>query len=65
MAENLGVPERVQEIDTIAHLTRAALEGLAMSSVFIGRPTDDAQKAIALLKSIRQNLVDQLRRAAE
>jgi hypothetical protein len=32
--------------------------------VFIGRPTDDAQKAIALLKSIRQNLVDELRRTA-
>lgn len=64
MAESLGVPERVQEIDTIAHLTRAALEGLAMSSVFIGRPTDDALKAIALLKSIRQNLVDELRGTA-
>jgi AcrR family transcriptional regulator len=62
MADSLGVPERLQEIDTIAHLTRAALEGLAMGSVFIGRPTTDALKAIALLKSLRQNLVDGLRK---
>jgi len=65
MAENLGVPERVQEIDTIAHLTRAALEGLAMSSVFIGRPIDGALKAIALLKSLRQNLVADLRKTSK
>jgi AcrR family transcriptional regulator len=62
MAEHLGVPERAQEIETIAHLTRAALEGLAMSSVFIGRSTDDALKTIALLKSLRSNLVADLSR---
>ena len=63
MAEHLGVPERAQEIETIAHLTRAALEGLAMSSVFIGRSTDDALKTIAFLKSLRSNLVADLSQA--
>jgi AcrR family transcriptional regulator len=62
MAEGLGAPERVQEVDTIAQLTRAALEGLAMTSVFIGRPTDDAAKAIDLLKALRRNFIDDLRR---
>ncbi len=61
MAGYLGVPERVSEIDAIAHLTRAALEGLAMQSVYIGRPTDDALKVVALLKTMRQNLLDGLR----
>lgn len=61
MAETLGVPDRAQEIDTIAHLTRAALEGLAMGSVYIGRPTDDALRVLALLKTLRQDLVDQLK----
>jgi AcrR family transcriptional regulator len=65
MAETLGVPERVQEIDTIAHLTRAALEGLAMSSVFIGRPTDDALKVVAMLRDLRQRLVDGLHSPAK
>lgn len=60
MAENLGIPERKGEIDTLAHLTRAALEGLAMGSVFIGRPTDDALKVVALLKQLRQQVVDGL-----
>ena len=60
MAENLGIPERREEIDTLAHLTRAALEGLAMTSVFIGRPTDDALKVVALLKQMRQQVVDGL-----
>jgi len=61
MADYLGVPERVAEIDAIAHLTRAALEGLAMQSVYIGRPTDDALKVVALLKTMRRNLLDGLR----
>jgi len=60
MAENLGIPERREEIDTLAHLTRAALEGLAMTSVFIGRPADDALKVVALLKRMRQQVVDGL-----
>ncbi|HEV7383910.1 MAG TPA: TetR/AcrR family transcriptional regulator, partial [Phenylobacterium sp.] len=37
MADNLGVPERLEEIEAMAHLTRMALNGLAMDSVFIGR----------------------------
>ena len=64
MAENLGVPERVEEIDVLAHLTRAALYGLAMESTFVGRSTDDALKVVALLKSIRQRLIDELKPAA-
>jgi AcrR family transcriptional regulator len=61
MADNLGVPERVEEIDVLAHLTRAALNGLAMESAFIGRSTDEALKVVALLKSMRQRLVDELK----
>jgi len=57
MAETLGAPERVQEVDTLAHLTRAALEGLAMGSVFIGRPSDDALRVLALLKTLRRDFV--------
>lgn len=63
MAENLGVPERTAEIDVLAHLTRAALHGLAMELVFIGRPTRDALKVVALLKDMRQRLVDELQPA--
>lgn len=63
MAENLGVPERVEEIDTLAHLTRAALNGLAMESAFIGRSTDEALKVVALLKTMRQRLIDELKPA--
>jgi len=62
MARNLGVPERTAEIDVLAHLTRAALNGLAMESVFIGRPTDEALKVVALLKDMRRRLVEELRK---
>jgi AcrR family transcriptional regulator len=65
MAETLGAIDRAQEIEAIAHLTRAALEGLAMSSVFIGRPTDDALKSIAQLKRLRQTFVENLRKTAD
>ena len=61
MAEYLGVPERTQEIDSLAHLTRAAINGLAMDSVFIGRPTADALKALDLLKDMRRRLLDELK----
>ena len=64
MAETLGAPQRMPEIETIAHLTRAAIEGLAMGSVFIGRPTDDALRVLALLKTLRQDLVDELQKPA-
>jgi hypothetical protein len=60
MAEYLGVPERTEEIDVLAHLTRVALNGLAMESVFIGRPTDDALKILALLKDMRRRLTAEL-----
>jgi AcrR family transcriptional regulator len=65
MAKALGAIDRAQEIEAIAHLTRAALEGLAMSSVFIGRPTDDALKSIAQLKRLRQTFVENLRKTAD
>jgi AcrR family transcriptional regulator len=64
MAENLGVPERLEEIEAVAHLTRVALNGLAMDSVFIGRTSPDAARVLALLKSIRQRLVDSLQSPA-
>jgi len=60
MAEYLGVPERTEEIDVLAHLTRVALNGLAMESVFIGRPTDDALKILAVLKDMRRRLTAEL-----
>jgi AcrR family transcriptional regulator len=60
MAEYLGVPERTEEIDVLAHLTRAALNGLAMETVFIGRPTGDALKVVALLKDMRRRLIEEL-----
>jgi len=61
MAQNLDVPERVEEIDVLAHLTRAALNGLAMETTFIGRSTEEALKVVALLKDMRQRLVDELK----
>jgi AcrR family transcriptional regulator len=64
MADNLGVPERLEEIEAVAHLTRMALNGLAMDSVFIGRTSPDEPKVIALLKDLRQRLVDELKTAA-
>ena len=63
MAENLGVPERLEEIEAVAHLTRVALNGLAMDSVFIGRTSPDEPKVLALLKDLRQRLVDELKTA--
>jgi hypothetical protein len=38
-----------------------ALNGLAMDSVFIGRTSPDEPKVIALLKDLRQRLVDELK----
>ena len=61
MADYLGAPERLPEIDALAHLTRAALQGLAMESVYIGRPTDEALKVVALLKDLRQRLLGELK----
>jgi AcrR family transcriptional regulator len=64
MASNLGVPQRLEEIEAVAHLTRMALNGLAMESVFIGRESADAPRVLALLKDIRQRLVDELQNGA-
>jgi len=60
MAKNLGVPERLEEIEAVAHLTRMALNGLAMESVFIGRTSPDSPRVLGLLKLLRQRLVDEL-----
>jgi AcrR family transcriptional regulator len=64
MANNLGVPARLEEIEAVAHLTRMALNGLAMESVFIGRESADAPRVLALLKDIRRRLVDELQTGA-
>jgi AcrR family transcriptional regulator len=60
MAEGLGAPERAEEIDVLAHMTLAALRGLAMESVFVGRPTEDAEKVVALLKDLRRRMADEV-----
>jgi AcrR family transcriptional regulator len=60
MAEGLlGAPEHVAEVDAIAHLTHAALRGLALDTVFIGRPTDEAEKVLALLENMRRRMADE------
>ena len=56
----LGAPEHYEEVDAMAHLTAAALRGLALESVFIGRPTDQAQKVLALLEDMRRRFADQI-----
>jgi hypothetical protein len=61
MADNLGVPERLEEIEAMAHLTRMALNGLAMDSVFIGRKSPDEERVLAMLKDLRQRLIDELK----
>lgn len=61
MAEGLlGAPEHVTEVDAIAHLTLAALRGLALETVFIGRSTDEAEKVLALLENIRRRMADEI-----
>ena len=59
-AGQLGAPEHYQEVDAMAHLTSAALRGLALETVFIGRPTDEAQKVLALLEDMRRRFADQI-----
>lgn len=65
MADYLGVPERLEEIEAVAHLTRVALNGLAMDSVFIGRTAPDEEKVLALLKALRLRLLDGLKSGGE
>lgn len=60
MAESMGVPERAAEIDVIVDLSLAALRGLAMETLYIGRSTVDAEKVVALLKDQRRRLADEI-----
>jgi AcrR family transcriptional regulator len=61
MAEGIGaMDQRAQEVDVLAHLTLAALRGLAMETIFLGRPTADADKVVRLLKDLRRRMVDDL-----
>lgn len=56
----LGAPEHYEQVDAMAHLTSAALRGLALETVFIGRPTDEAEKVLALLEDMRRRLADEI-----
>ena len=61
MAEGLlGAPDHVAEVDAIAYLTHAALRGLALDTVFIGRPTDEAEKVLELLENMRRRMADEI-----
>lgn len=60
MAEGIGAPQRAEEVEVLAELTLAALRGLAMESIFIGQEKPQAEKVIALLKTLRGRLVDDL-----
>jgi hypothetical protein len=44
----------------MSHLTLVALRGLAMETLFVGRPTQDAEKVVELLKTIRSRFADEL-----
>jgi AcrR family transcriptional regulator len=61
MAEGLGAPERAGEVDAMAHLTLAALRGLAMESVFIGRPAGEVEDVVGLLEDLRRRMADDLK----
>jgi AcrR family transcriptional regulator len=56
----LGAPEHVEEVDAMAHLTLAAVRGLALETVFIGQPTDGAEKVLELLESLRRRMADEI-----
>jgi AcrR family transcriptional regulator len=56
----LGAPEHYEEVDAMAHLTSAALRGLALETVFIGRPTHEAEKVLALLEDMRRRFADEI-----
>jgi len=56
----LGAPEHYDQVDAMAHLTSAALRGLALETVFIGRPTDAAEKVLALLEDMRRRFADEI-----
>lgn len=60
MAAGLGADERAEEVDVMSHLTLVALRGLAMETLFVGRPTQDAEKVLELLNTIRRRFADEL-----
>ena len=60
MAAGLGAEDRAEEVDVMSHLTLVALRGLAMETLFVGRPTKDAEKVVELLKTIRRRFADEL-----
>jgi hypothetical protein len=41
-------------------MTLTALRGLALETVFVGRPTDEAEKVVALLKDLRRRMADEV-----
>ncbi len=53
IAADLGVEGREDEVDVLAHLTLAALRGLAMETLFAGGETEGARKVVDLLKDLR------------
>lgn len=56
----LSAPEHLDEVDAMAHLTLAALRGLALETVFIGRSTDEADKVLAYLESLRRRMAEEI-----
>lgn len=60
IAAGLGAEDRAEEVDVMSHLTLVALRGLAMETLFVGRPTKDAEKVVELLKTIRRRFADEL-----
>jgi len=60
IAAGLGAEDRAEEVDVMSHLTLVALRGLAMETLFVGRPTQDAEKVVELLKTIRSRFADEL-----
>ena len=60
IAAGLGAEDRAEELDVMSHLTLVALRGLAMETLFVGRPTQDAEKVVELLKTLRRRFADEL-----
>jgi AcrR family transcriptional regulator len=61
-AAGLGVEAQQagEDVDVMSHLTLVALRGLAMETLFVGRPTQDAEKVVELLNGLRRRMVDEL-----
>jgi AcrR family transcriptional regulator len=60
MAERLGAADRAEEIDVHTHMTLAALRGLAMETLFTGKPSAEVSKAVAMIRALRVQLADDL-----